>query len=79
MRAPWSSVAYMYTFGSAGTGSAYRNTLEALEQWRIVPLMHSQETVEDAHAAMDARMAGIVVSNHGKLRFTFVRITVRIV
>jgi isopentenyl diphosphate isomerase/L-lactate dehydrogenase-like FMN-dependent dehydrogenase len=31
--------AYMYTFGSAGTSSTYRNNLEALEQWRIVPRM----------------------------------------
>jgi lactate 2-monooxygenase len=29
----------MYTFGSAGTSSTYRNNLEALEQWRIVPRM----------------------------------------
>ena len=29
----------MYTFGNAGTGSTYRNNLEALEQWRIVPRM----------------------------------------
>jgi lactate 2-monooxygenase len=31
--------AFMYTFGSAGTSSTYRNNLEALEQWRIVPRM----------------------------------------
>lgn len=29
----------MYTFGNAGTGGTYRNNLEALEQWRIVPRM----------------------------------------
>ena len=34
-----SSAAYMYTFGSAGTSSTYRNNLEALEQWRIIPRM----------------------------------------
>ena len=33
------SAAYMYTFGSAGTGSTYRNNLEALQQWRIIPRM----------------------------------------
>jgi isopentenyl diphosphate isomerase/L-lactate dehydrogenase-like FMN-dependent dehydrogenase len=33
------SAAYMYTFGNAGTGGTYRNNLEALEQWRIVPRM----------------------------------------
>ncbi|KAF8262090.1 FMN-dependent alpha-hydroxy acid dehydrogenase [Lactarius quietus] len=31
--------AYMYIFGSAGTGSTYRNNLETLEQWGIVPRM----------------------------------------
>jgi isopentenyl diphosphate isomerase/L-lactate dehydrogenase-like FMN-dependent dehydrogenase len=39
MRELWSSAAFMYTFGSAGTSSTYRNNLEALEQWRIVPRM----------------------------------------
>ena len=29
----------MYVFGSAGTGSTYRNNLEALQQWRIIPRM----------------------------------------
>jgi len=31
--------AYMYTFGSAGTGSTHRVNLVALERWRIVPRM----------------------------------------
>jgi lactate 2-monooxygenase len=39
MRASWSSAAFIYTFGSAGIGSTYRNNLEALEQWRIIPRM----------------------------------------
>jgi len=34
----------MYTFGSAGTGSTYRNNFEALEQWRIVPRMLRNST-----------------------------------
>ena len=29
----------MYTFGSAGISSTYRNNLEALEKWRIIPRM----------------------------------------
>jgi lactate 2-monooxygenase len=29
----------MYTFGNAGTGNTYRNNLESLEQWRIIPRM----------------------------------------
>jgi hypothetical protein len=29
----------MYTFGSAGIGSTYRNNLKALEKWRIIPRM----------------------------------------
>ena len=29
----------MYTFGSAGSSRTYRNNLEALERWRIIPRM----------------------------------------
>ncbi|KAI0246396.1 FMN-dependent alpha-hydroxy acid dehydrogenase [Lactifluus subvellereus] len=29
--------AYMYSFGSAGTGTTYRRNLDVLEQWRIIP------------------------------------------
>jgi lactate 2-monooxygenase len=29
----------MYTFGSAGSSSTYRNNLEAFERWRIIPRM----------------------------------------
>jgi lactate 2-monooxygenase len=29
----------MYTFGSAGSSETYRNNLEALERWRIIPRM----------------------------------------
>lgn len=45
--------AYMYTFGSAGTGSTYRNNLEALEQWRIMPRMLRNVT----HRNLDVRTA----------------------
>jgi isopentenyl diphosphate isomerase/L-lactate dehydrogenase-like FMN-dependent dehydrogenase len=31
--------AFNYTFGSAGIGRTYRDNLEALEQWRIIPRM----------------------------------------
>ncbi|KAI0265625.1 FMN-dependent alpha-hydroxy acid dehydrogenase [Gloeopeniophorella convolvens] len=31
--------AYMYTFGSAGTSGTYRNNLEDIERWRIIPRM----------------------------------------
>jgi len=37
----------MYTFGNAGTGGTYRNNLEALEQWRIVPRMLRDATHRD--------------------------------
>jgi hypothetical protein len=45
--------AYMYTFGNAGTGSTYRNNLEALEQWRIMPRMLRNVT----HRNLDVRTA----------------------
>ncbi|KAI9442960.1 FMN-dependent dehydrogenase [Lactarius indigo] len=31
--------AFLYTYGTAGSGSTYRNNLEALQQWRIIPRM----------------------------------------
>ncbi|KAH9960187.1 FMN-dependent alpha-hydroxy acid dehydrogenase [Russula dissimulans] len=47
--------AYMYTFGSAGTGSTYRNNIEALEQWRIVPRMLRNAT----HRNLDTTLFGV--------------------
>ncbi|KAH9983254.1 FMN-dependent alpha-hydroxy acid dehydrogenase [Russula vinacea] len=47
--------AYMYTFGSAGTGSTYRNNLEALEQWRIMPRMLRNVT----HRNLDTTLFGV--------------------
>ena len=41
----------MYTFGSAGTSSTYRNNLEALEQWRIVPRMLRNATDRNLEAS----------------------------
>ena len=34
-----SIAAFMYTFGSAGSNRTYRNNLEALERWQIIPRM----------------------------------------
>ena len=45
--------AYMYTFGNAGTGSTYRNNLEALQQWRIIPRMLRDAT----HRNLDVNTA----------------------
>ena len=45
--------AYLYTFGSAGTGSTYRSNLEALEQWRIIPRMLHNAT----HRSLDVTTA----------------------
>ncbi|KAI0298114.1 FMN-dependent alpha-hydroxy acid dehydrogenase [Multifurca ochricompacta] len=47
--------AYMYTFGNAGTGSTYRNNLEALEQWRIIPRMLRNAT----HRNLDTTIFGV--------------------
>jgi lactate 2-monooxygenase len=41
----------MYTFGSAGTGSTYRNNFEALDRWRIIPRMLRNVT----HRNLDVR------------------------
>ena len=37
------------------------------DNWDGPIVLKGVQTVEDAHAAMDARMDGIVVSNHGAL------------
>ncbi|KAH8980530.1 FMN-dependent alpha-hydroxy acid dehydrogenase [Lactarius akahatsu] len=34
-----SSAAFLYTYGTAGSGNTNRNNLEALQQWRIIPRM----------------------------------------
>jgi lactate 2-monooxygenase len=47
------------------------------DNWDGPIVLKGVQTVEDAHAAMDARIDGIVVSNHGA--FTFVRITERVI
>lgn len=41
----------MYTFGSAGTSSTYRNNLNALEQWRIIPRMLRNATDRNLEAS----------------------------
>ncbi|KAH9961462.1 FMN-dependent dehydrogenase [Lactifluus volemus] len=47
--------AYMYTFGSAGTGSTYRNNFEALDRWRIIPRMLRNVT----HRNLDTTLFGV--------------------
>ena len=56
--------AYMYTFGNAGTGGTYRNNLEALEQWRIVPRMLRDAT----HRNLDVGAASSLASNRADCR-----------
>jgi len=44
----------MYTFGSAGTGSTYRNNTEALQQWRIIPRMLRNATHRNLDVSVGA-------------------------
>ncbi|KAH9073457.1 FMN-dependent alpha-hydroxy acid dehydrogenase [Lactarius deliciosus] len=45
-------VAYMFTFGSAGTSNTCRNNLEALQQWRIIPRMLRDATDRNLETTM---------------------------
>ncbi|KAI9507965.1 FMN-dependent alpha-hydroxy acid dehydrogenase [Russula earlei] len=51
--------AFMYTFGSAGTGSTYRNNIDALAQWRIIPRMLRDVTNRD----LDTTLFGVKLSS----------------
>ncbi|KAF8262368.1 oxidoreductase [Lactarius quietus] len=52
----WSSAAYLYIFGAART-STYRNNLETLEQWRIVPRMLRNAT----HRNLETTIFGVTL------------------
>ncbi|KAH8980568.1 FMN-dependent dehydrogenase-domain-containing protein [Lactarius akahatsu] len=47
--------AYIFTFGSAGTSNTYRNNLEALQQWRIIPRMLRDAT----HRNLETTLFGV--------------------
>ncbi|KAH9033599.1 FMN-dependent alpha-hydroxy acid dehydrogenase [Lactarius pseudohatsudake] len=47
--------AFLYTYGSAGSGSTNRSNLEALQQWRIIPRMLRDAT----HRNLETTLFGV--------------------
>ena len=62
---------------SSGLFRTWEELVFLRDNWSGPIVLKGVQTVEDAHAAMDARMDGIVVSNHGTL--TSFRIMVRVI
>ena len=54
---------------ASGTFRTWEDLAFLRENWDGPLVVKGVQTVEDAHAAMDARMDGIIVSNHGMVDF----------
>jgi isopentenyl diphosphate isomerase/L-lactate dehydrogenase-like FMN-dependent dehydrogenase len=50
---------------NAGIFRSWKDLQFLRDNWDGPIVLKGIQTVEDAHAAMDARMDGIIVSNHG--------------
>ena len=56
---------------ASGTFRTWEDLAFLRKNWDGPLLVKGVQSMEDAHAAMDAHMDGIVVSNHGTLRFVW--------